>query len=1225
MGFVHLHLHTEFSLLDGAARISRLAKECTARGMNAVAVTDHGNMYGAYKFYKSVKEFNKAREETALAANQPAPEPFKAILGCEIYIVNDLKTRIFQEHIGHLLLLAKNNAGYINLCKINSKAWLDGFYKKPRIDYDFLEAHSEGLICMSACLAGHIPHLLLQGLYDEAKKYAARLKKIFGEDFYIELQDQGLPDEKTTNPMLIKLARDLNIEIAATNDVHYLNREDADMQKALVCVTTKKTFNEPNDMLMPTDQFYLKSPEEMAKTFKDICPEAVETTVKIAEKCNCSPFSKGDLLPQFEIPKESPIRDLNKYFRNEIETGLKKLYGNPIPKHVVERYETEYKVISENHFVDYFLIVADFMQQAAKMGVATGPGRGSGAGSIIAYALGITRLDPLKYGLIFERFLHSERVSNPDFDLDFCCNRRGEVIDYVVKKYGADHVCQIVTFGTLAAKAAIKDIARVFEMPYNEVDKITKPIDVPPSVKPPYLPYIFDLKKIERPQDGANEKVIEAFNKEHDKLQKLRTPELVTYYKQSPEVKRIVDMAMKVEGFPRNCSTHAAGVIICKEVVGDVTPLQRNGQDVTSQYDMKEVEELGMLKMDFLGLITLTDIQGTLNDVKKYLRKDIDLYSFEYNDPAVYNMITAGDTDAVFQLESGGYKRFMKDLKPDCFEDIIAAMALFRPGPMDMIPDYCRNKHNPSLTVYEHPMLEPILKETYGQIVYQEQVMEVFKVMGGYSLGQADMVRRAMGKKDAKEMEKQKDIFINGDEKMKIKGAVANGVPLKVAKSVFEKMEKFAGYAFNKSHAACYAYIAYQTAWLKLYYYPYYMANVLNNRVHKWDDMTHYIGRVRAKDVDVLSPDVNKSEAFFTVDGSSGKQNIRFGLAALKNVGEGVIQLLLEERRKNGPFKGFGDFVSRVDNGALNKRCLESLIFGGAFDGLGHTRHSLIEAYPQIVKVLTTEKRATDAGQVSMFGAMGEQIKIEIPHVNEYPPEQKLQYEKDVVGLYLSGHPLSEYADLFEQFQFNTSKLKPEDDDAPDVDAFGLDDDDTPAITVKSKYENGARVVFGAIISEVKKLTTKADKKDMAKLDVEDLYGTLPVMVFHSPYEKYKQYIQKDMCVKISGRVSIRDGELPTIMADEIVPLNDKFQNVKPDTLGSAPARKLYIKYNTNDQALHEEIQNLLRAYSGDIPITIRTSQTGEAFLLNNVYVRECNALKFGLEGLVGPDNFIFK
>jgi DNA polymerase-3 subunit alpha len=674
-------------------------------------------------------------------------------------------------------------------------------------------------------------------------------------------------------------------------------------------------------------------------------------------------------------------------------------------------------------------------------------------------------------------------------------------------------------------------------------------------------------------------------------------------------------MAVKVEGFPRNCSTHAAGVIICKEVVGDVTPLQRNGTDVTSQYDMTEVEELGMLKMDFLGLITLTDIQGTINDVKKYLKKEIDLYSGEYDDPAVYELIASGDTDAVFQLESGGMKRFMKELKPDTIEDIIAGVALYRPGPMDMIHDYCNFKHNPEQTVYDHELLKPILQKTYGQIVYQEQVMDIFRVIGGYTLGQADMVRRAMGKKKVKEMQRQKDIFIHGDAEKGIRGAVENGVDANTAKIIFDKMEKFAGYAFNKSHAACYAYISYQTALLKLYYYPYYMANVLNNRTNKWDDMTKYIASIRKHGTEVLSPAINTSEVFFTVENG----NIRFGLAAIKNVGEQVMKLILEEREKNGAFKNFGDFCTRVDSSALNKRCLESLILSGAFDGLGSTRAALMTAYPNIVKLMAVQKKATDAGQMSMFAAINNHVNINIPHVREYDHELKLNLEKDVVGIYLSRHPLSNYVDLCEQFSFNTAKVSTEESG---------EDGEEPEFT------NDSRVQFGAIIADIKKTYTKATKQEMCVIRAEDLYGSIEVMLFTRLYSNVKDIIKKDAVIKITGRISIRENDPPMILAEKVELLTENAEDGGGGVpvQGGAPAagavthtKTLYLKYDTKNEMLHNEVQSVLRGYAGAIPVQIRCAKTHEALALKSVRVAECEGIKIELETLLGEKNVLFK
>jgi DNA polymerase-3 subunit alpha len=845
-----------------------------------------------------------------------------------------------------------------------------------------------------------------------------------------------------------------------------------------------------------------------------------------------------------------------------------------------------------------------------------GPGRGSGAGSIIAYALGITKLDPLHYGLLFERFLHNERISVPDFDLDFCCKRRGEVIDYVTQKYGRDHVCQIVTFGTMAAKAAIKDMARVFDVPYAEVDKITKPIPtVGQGVKPPLLPYIFGLKELKKPAKDAPEDEQEKYKKEKKKSDELRTPELCDLYNSDETVKKIVNMALKVEGFPRNCSMHAAGVIICKRIVGEVCPLAKNGDDITSQYDMVEIEQLGMLKMDFLGLITTTDIDGAIKDIKRQLGKDIDFYNMEYDDPNVYKMIAAGDTDAVFQLESGGMKRFMKDLRPDCIADIIAGVALFRPGPMDMIPNYCRNKHNPKLTTYEHPLLENILKETYGQIVYQEQVMEIFRVLGGYSLGQADMVRRAMGKKKVSEMEKQKKIFVNGDPKMKIAGAVANGVPKDVALNIFAKMEKFAGYAFNKSHAACYAFLSYQTAYLKYYYYPFFMASMLNNRINKWEDMTHYITGMRARDAVILPPDINKSESLFTVEDSGS--DVRFGLSAIKNVGEGLVDEIIKEREAKGKFKDFIDFCKRVPAEVLNKRCLESLILAGCFDCFKVYRSQLMGYYPQAVKLISGEKRAEESGQMSLFAmddaGLASSVDIPLPKVPEFDDFNKLRFEREYVGLYLSGHPLQQYAHLFDGYNFNTSLMPKKND--------GEEDDAEEDEYSDSEIKDNTPVQLGAIITDIKKIYTRANHDEMAILTCEDLFGACEVMLFPKKWEAAKGNIGKDIVVKISGKLSLRDGQNPIILGDSCEPITlPKNIEIRPD--GSN--KKLYLRFNLQDEYTKSEVMNILSAYSGELNVVIKDTSSGGTFD-PNIKVRECRAIGYELNNLIGESNIVFK
>ncbi|MCL2755665.1 MAG: DNA polymerase III subunit alpha [Firmicutes bacterium] len=1220
--FVHLHVHTEYSLLDGAAKISTLIKRAKKLGMPAVAITDHGNMYGTYKFYKECKK-----------------QGIKAIIGCEVYAVDNVQERNFKEHKGHLILLAKNNAGYLNLCKLNSFAWVNGFYGKPRIDYDLLGKHSEGLICTSACLGGHIPHYLLKGMYDEAKKYAIRLKEIFGDDFYIELQDFGDPDCDRANPLLIQLANELGIELVATNDVHYVDKEDAEMQDALMCVEMKKTVDDPDRMKFPSDEFYLKSYGEMFELFSHV-PQALDNTVKIAEKCDCHPFAKQNFIPVFINPEGI---DNATYLKKLVDEGLRVRYGAITPE-IQARYDHEFKVINDNGFTDYFLIVADLMKYANDNGIAVGPGRGSGAGSILAYALNITKLDPFKYGLLFERFLHNERLSMPDFDLDFCCDRRDEVIQYVKNKYGEDKFCQIVTFGSLAAKAAIKDIARVYKMPYAEVDKITKPMQFPQTVRPPLLPYVFDRLELTDPRrlEGFDEKdikeqekLVDHYQKEKTKLGELRSRDLISLYENDDGVQKIVDMAMKIEGFPRNCSTHACGVIVCKDVVGHITPLQRNGDDITTQFDMKEVEELGMLKLDFLGLITLTDIQMTLNQIKADLGVELDFYDRKtkvnalgspwYDDGEVYKLMSDGDTDAVFQMETGGFKRFLSQLKPDCIEDIIAAVSLYRPGPMDMIPDYCRSKHNPKLAKYDHPMLEPILRTTYGAIVYQEQVMDIFRVMGGYSLGQADMVRRAMGKKDLKEMDKQRQIFIYGDKKMNIDGALARGVKKETAVLIFNKMEKFAGYAFNKSHAACYAYIAYQTAYLKRYYYPYYMASVLNNRVNKWDDMTYYIVSIRNHGVEVLPPDINKSQTYFTVENTESKgQCIRFGLGAIKNVGTALITSILEERERNGAFKTFQDFCKRVDSQALNKRCLESLILSGAFDDLGH-RAQLMAVYPSIVKLIANEKKATDCGQVSLFsmgtdcGGLQDDTDVPLPNVREYDEQTKLKFEKEMVGIYLSGHPLGRYAKEFERFNFDTRYMK-----SDEVEDESCEQSDESS-DVRNNFENKP-ITMGAIIVDVKRVRTKTSNRDMAILTIEDLFGMCEVMVFPATYDRVKNILDKDVVVKISGKVSVRDGEDSIILAEKIELIDNAADiDVKVQEEDFNPTiKRLYLKYNMNDEHLHNDVMNVLGAYGGALQVVIKNTATGNV-VSPNVTIRDCNAVVYELVAIIGQDNVILK
>ena len=904
--FVHLHLHTEYSLLDGATRIDTLFDACKEKNMPAVAITDHGNMYGAYHFYCLAKK-----------------KGIKPIIGCEFYMADDLtvKSGDVKREFNHLVLIAKNNTGYKNLVKLNSIGFVDGYYYKPRIDFKTLSQHSEGLICLSACIAGQLPRLLRDGMWEEARKLVKQYKELFGEDYYIELQDHGIADEIYVMPKLIKIAEEFGVELVATNDVHYLKESDAEMQDILLCVQTGKFFDDPGRMRFEGTQFYLKDYDEMAEKFSYV-PQALENTLKIAEKCNVS-IEKKPLLPPYK-----PDNGMTPYefLKDLLEKGLKRRYKEITPE-IRQRADYELEVVSKMGFVEYYLIVWDFINYAHEHGIPVGPGRGSGAGSIIAYAIGITQVEPLRYGLIFERFLNPERVSMPDFDIDFCMDRRGEVIDYVIEKYTKPRVAQIVTFGRMKAKNAVKDVCRVLRVPYAEGDKITKLIPLNATLK-----NAFGL-------DGKNEGV----------------PELMEIYKDY-SMKRVIDLAIALEDMPRQTGMHAAGVVICREDLSDNVPLQRSGDDITTQYNMKEVEELGLLKMDFLGLRTLTDIDKTIKIVKETTGEEFDFEDCQYDDPNVFELIASGNTDAVFQLESGGMKRVMKDLKPDCLEDIIAGISLYRPGPMQFIPDYIKGKRDPKSVHYAHPMLEPILGVTNGCMVYQEQVMQICRSLAGYSYGQADEVRRAMGKKKMDVMALHRNYFINGkvndNGEVEIEGAVRRGVPKETAELLFDQMYAFAQYAFNKSHAAAYAYVSYQTAYCKRYHPVEYLAAVLNNRITNIDDIKKYIAYGKENNIDFLPPDINKSGVSFTVE--NGK--IRFALAAIKNIGSGSMEKIVEERKTRGDFVSLEDFLKRVESQYLNKRLVENLIKSGAFDCFKVSRAQMVSVFEPLMEMVYADK-----------------------------------------------------------------------------------------------------------------------------------------------------------------------------------------------------------------------------------------------------------------------------
>lgn len=1176
--FVHLHVHTEYSLLDGATRIDKVFKACHNKGMHALAITDHGNMFGTLKFAEKAK----STYLKALSSGKSEEDAkMQAIIGCELYACDNHKEN--ARDYDHIILLCKNKKGYKNLIKLDSIAYIDGFYYKPRIDYKLLKEHSEGLVCLSACLQGRVAKRLVNHDYDGAKEAAKMLQDIFGEDFYIELQDHGLADQKRINPLLIQIARELGIGVVATNDVHYIEREDSEVQDVIACISTKATIDDPTRFKMEGSEAYLKSPEEMAELFSYI-PEAIENTVKIAEKCNeepifdlnnkCEPIRDNSLVPGYVPDNGQSAYD---FLKDLAEKGLKERYP-VITDEIRERFNYELETIHSMGYIEYYLIVWDFINYAKSIGISVGAGRGSGVSSIIAYSVGITDVDPLKYDLVFERFLNKERVSMPDFDIDFQDDRRGEVVEYVRNKYGADKVAQIITFGTLASKLAIKDVGRVYRVPYAETDKVTKLMDSTLSIAENF-----------------------GFAKNKDG-QDVSIKELKELYAQDETVKKVVDMAMRIEDMPRQTGMHAAGVVICAKPIADNVPLQRSGEDdVTTQFYMKEVEQLGMLKMDFLGLRTLTDISKAMQYIKEDFGVELDFHKLGYEDDAVYKMIGDGETDAVFQLESPGMKRFMKDLKPSTFEDIIAGISMYRPGPMDSIPTYVKYKHNPETIRYKHPLLEPILKATYGVLIYQEQVMQICQKLGGFSLGQSDIVRRAMGKKNIDEMNRQKKIFIEGGISEKgdpIPGAIKNGVPENVANEVFDEMSGFAKYAFNKSHAAAYAVLAYQTAYLKHYYPTQFFASILNNRIDKIDEISKYLSYVRSKGMEVYLPDVNKSGAFFSCE----ENGIRVGLHGLKNVGLGVINLILEERTKNGLFKSFEDFITRTISFGINKRLVESLILSGSFDAFGINRRTLMEVYADYMdRVAEANKKKNDV-QISFFGTVFEEdegLKIEYPNTPEYNSKEKLINEKTVLGIYLSGHPLSDYKEQLDKFSFTLESLN----------YYEEDEDGNKTYT---EVTDNMPVVMGGIISEFKRLSTKSGQT-MGFMQLEDVYGIIEVIVFPKVYDKAREYLNKEQIVRIKGKLQIKENT-PQIIAEEIDKLEIKENQVTENV-------KEFLCLLVDDDNKTYKLLDVISCYPGDVPVyIIKGTQKFSA----NFSVRHCDGLIAELRAYIDDDSIIF-
>ena len=1091
------------------------------------------------------------------------------------------------------ILIEKNKKGYKNLVKLDSVAFVDGFYYKPRIDYKLLREHSEGLVCLSACLAGRIPKLLLRGDYEGAKKTAVELKEIFGEDFYIEIQDHGLEEQRRILPLLLQLAKELDIQPVATNDVHYINKEDWEMQDVLMCIQMKKTIDDPKRMKFETQEFYMKSAEEMAALFSYV-PEAISNTLVIAEKCaeepcfdlkdNGDPIKDKSLIPGYTPEDGSDPKD---YLTKLTWEGLERRYGE-ITEEVKKRADYELGIILGMGFAEYYLIVMDFIQWSKNRGIPVGPGRGSGAASIVAYAIGITDIDPLKYDLFFERFLNPDRVTMPDFDVDFCNERRPETIEYVRQKYHPENVAQIVTFGTLASKAAIKDVGRVLRVPYSETDRVTKIMDGKSTISELLGRKIPGLqKKLEDP--SLPEEKREDVRKSLDEQEKKKNNEFIELYQSDEQLHRVIDMALKLEGMPRNTSMHAAGVVICRKPIAEAVPLSRNGEDITTQFDMKEVESIGMLKMDFLALTTLTDIKKACDYILEDTGTVIDWDKIGYENKEAYGLISEGDTDAVFQLEQGGMKRFMKDLKPDCLEDIIAGVALYRPGPMAYIPTYIANKLNPGQVKYDTPLLEHILKVTYGVIIYQEQVMQIFQDLAGFSLGQADLVRRAMGKKNKAELMAQKDKFIFGNIEQggNIEGAVARGVPKEVAEKIFGDMESFASYAFNKAHATCYAVLAYRTAYLKRFYPKEFLAAILNNRIEKIDEVSKYIVYLKEKNFLVLQPDVNKSKAYFSVQG----EGVRFGLSALKGVGVGATQSIIDEREENGDFKSFPDFVYRCAP-FLNKRMLEGLICAGAFDCFGVNRAQLLAVYDSVLDRANKIAKQKQSMQMSLFGDIIEDNveDIKYPAISEMEMSEKLSKEKQVLGVYVSGHPFEKYVSSFKDCSFNCLMLQNYEEDEDGHRTY-------PDLT------DGAPVTMGGIIGSYKRINTRSGST-MAFISVEDLYGNIECVAFPNVFDRIKSVVAADKIVRLSGKIQLDEEKSPVIILDKMQEYSETGAAEEAPSAESKPRKRQEHALWLNASALSEEefddFTSLFAHYMNG-NTTVKIKRGGKLFKMSNI------------------------
>ena len=1116
MGFTHLHLHTEYSLLDGCCRIERLIDRAAELGQKSIAITDHGVMYGCIDFYKYAMK-----------------KGVKPIIGCEVYVspasrFDRQKTAYGSYH--HLVLLCENNQGYRNLIKLVSCGFTEGFYNKPRVDRELLEKYSEGIIALSACLAGEIPKLILNGEYSKAKETALWYKEVFGENnYFLEIQDHGIREQQIVNPQIIRLSKETGIPLVATNDVHYINKDDERMHKVLLCIQTGSKITDESPLEFKTSEFYLKTEEEMTELFSSV-PEALENTEKIAERCNTS-FEFGKIkLPHFDIGD----RDHFEYLKEKSISGLRRIYGENPDDNVTQRLDYELSVINRMGYVDYFLTVADFVNHAKNHGIPVGPGRGSGAASLVAYCIGITGIDPIKYNLFFERFLNPERVSMPDFDIDFCFVNRQKVIDYVIEKYGSNRVSQIITFGTMAARAAVRDVGRAMDYPYQLCDRIAKLI--PQSVG----------MTIDRALEGSRE--------------------LRELYENDSQVKALIDMSRKLEGTPRHASTHAAGVVISDRPVAEYVPLAVNDEAVVTQYTMSSLEELGLLKMDFLGLRNLT----VIDEAQKYIRidnPDFDIEKISLEDKQTYNMMAKGLTDGVFQFESDGMKNVLRQFGPESIEDLTAILSLYRPGPMDSIPKYIHNRHNPQDISYSTPLLKPILDVTYGCIVYQEQVMEVFRSLAGYSFGRADIVRRAMAKKKHDVMRREKEFFLYGEKDSEgniiCKGAIANGVEKQAAEKIFEDMSSFSSYAFNKAHAAAYSFVAYRTAYLKCHYPAQYFAALMTSMMENTSKLSLYSAECKKRGIKLLPPSVNKSIGGFAPEGN----NIRFGLLAIRNLGLGIIERLVNERETNGEYTSMYDFCLRNYSREFNRKALEGLIKSGAMDGLEDNRRQMLYNIEGTLSAVENEKRFSSEGQLNLFDEMGAAQGYVPEKTEEMDQDTKLMLEKEATGIYISGHPMNRYSAFIKNAGF-----------AKTTDVFS------------GRYSDGDRITLGGLINDLKVRQLK-NNKIMATLKIEDMYSAVSVTVFEAVYINYKNLLTSGKPVIITGRISEREDRDTEIVCSSVegFPLNaDKAVEKKKISSG------LYLKVENVQGDIFEQVKKILSQYRGSTPVYIYCTSTGK-------------------------------